>query len=97
MHGCRIAKRLPQITLDTVFRREVELLKELGRDGDASGGANTVESCSIRVLSTHGQVVVVHVAVTVAVGEVLFERWLMVVGGVLKRAVVIHGRHCGCG
>ncbi len=29
----------------------------------------------------------------VAIGEVFFQRWLVVVGGVLKRAVVVHCGH----
>ena len=33
----------------------------------------------------------------VAVGEVLFERWVLMVGGVLERAVVVHGGHCAGG
>ena len=92
LHGCRIAKRLPQIALDTVLGREVELLKELGGNGDGSGGPDTVEGCPIGVLSTHCEVVVVHVSMTVAICEVFLKRWVVVVGGILKRAVVVH---CG--
>ena len=33
----------------------------------------------------------------VPVGKVFFERCIVVVGGVLKRAVVVHCRHCGYG
>ena len=34
---------------------------------------------------------------SVAIGEVFLERRVVVVGGGLKRAVVIHCRHCICG
>lgn len=97
LHRCRIPKRLPQIALDAILRREVELLKELRRDGDAPSCPNTVESRPVGFLSTHCEVVIVHISMAVAICEVLFERCVTVLNSVLKRAVVVHCRHVGCG
>lgn len=97
LHWCGIGKGFPQIARDAVFGREVELLEELGGNGDASGGPDTVQSCPIRLLSTHCEVVVVQVSIAIALGEVFFHRWTVVVDGVLEWTVVVHGRHCGCG
>lgn len=46
VHRCGISKRIPQVALDFTLRRQVQLLKQLGRHVDARRGTEPVESLS---------------------------------------------------
>lgn len=50
VHWRRVSKGIPQMALDLALRRQVQLLEELGRHGDARRGAEPVEGlCAVRV------------------------------------------------
>lgn len=82
--GSWIAESLTEIAFDAILGREVELLKQLGREGDASSGADTLEGAvgmfiAFQVLTAFVQIVGVETltsasASTIVVGEVLLER-----------------------
>jgi hypothetical protein len=76
LHRRRVTKRLSQIALDGVLRREVDLLEELGGDADAAGGADAAQGLAV----IHVWVVEV-AAVVGAVVEVLLQ------GAVVEGAV----------
>lgn len=83
-----VTKCLPQITTDFVLRRKVELLKELGRNGDASGCPDAIQ-CSASFVVFVEMLVACHIAI--AIGEVFFERSAAVASGRgLERALVVH-------
>ena len=88
-----ITESLPQLTTGSVLWRKVELLKELWRDGDTSGGPDSLECCT-RIMIFIEMLVATHVAV--AVREVLLE-WpiTVIVCSRLKWSVIVHCRHSG--
>jgi len=67
IHGCRVAKGLAEVALDIVLRRQVELLKELGRDGNATGRAHSVESIAGMHVFVEVRVITAAVVAVVAI------------------------------
>jgi hypothetical protein len=46
-HGSWVSKRISEISLDRVRRREVELLKQFGAQCDVCGGADTLNGIQV--------------------------------------------------
>ena len=85
---CWITKGFPQIALDSVLRRQIQLLEELGRYRDAAGSPNALKGVILGVVGAHGEVVVVRIAVTVVV-------FLEKVGRVAVGGAILVLRHFG--